>query len=284
MTLDRRIHAFRPDLAETSLQGRVEAARFTEGTPAQVRVPKIALRAKPDVFCGLDTELMLGEGVRVLDVAEGWAWVKSDLDDYVGYLPQAAIIDTAPAPTHWVTVPRTFLYPEPDMKRPPVDAVSMGSRMTVMGEAETRGTRYLITTEGAVIARHLAPLGAAISGDYVDVASLFLETPYLWGGRTGFGLDCSGLVQLAMMMAGRRAPRDSDQQAAMPGKALTRADVTRGDLVFWKGHVGVMEDHETLLHANGHTMSVAREKLDDAIGRIASLYGQPTGFKRPDCK
>lgn len=284
MTLDRRIHAFRPDLAEASLQGRVEAQRFTKGTPAQVRVPKIALRAKPDVFCGLDTELMLGEGVRVLDLAEGWAWVKSDLDDYVGYLPQAAIIETAPAPTHWVTVPRTFLYPEPDMKRPPVDAVSMGSRMAVTGETETRGTRYLLTTEGAVIARHLAPVGKTISDDYVEIASLFLETPYLWGGRTGFGLDCSGLVQLAMMMAGRRAPRDSDQQAAMPGGVLTRADLARGDLVFWKGHVGVMEDRDTLLHANGHTMSVTREKLDDAIGRIAPLYGQPTGFKRPDCK
>ncbi|MDH6265320.1 cell wall-associated NlpC family hydrolase [Rhizobium sp. SG_E_25_P2] len=284
MTLDRRIFAFRPDLAEASLQGRVEAARFTEGSPAQVRVPKIALRAKPDVFCGLDTELMLGEPVTILDVAEGWAWVKSGLDDYVGYLPQAAIIDTAPLPTHWVTVPRTFLYPEPDMKRPPIDAISMGSRITVTGEAETRGTRYLLTTEGAVIARHLAPLVATISDDYVDIASLFLETPYLWGGRTGFGLDCSGLVQLSMMMAGQQAPRDSDQQAAMPGEALERAALARGDLVFWKGHVGIMEDHDTLLHANGHTMSVARERLDDAIGRISPLYGEPTGFKRPDCK
>jgi cell wall-associated NlpC family hydrolase len=284
MTPDRRIFAFRPDLAEASLEGRVDAARFTKGASAQVRVPRIALRAKPDIFCGLDTELMLGEGVRVFDVADGWAWVKSDLDDYVGYLPQATIIDTAPAPTHWVMVPRTFLYPEPDMKRPPVEAVSMGSRMTVTGEAETRGTRYLLTTEGAVIARHLAPVGATISDDYVEIASRFLETPYLWGGRTGFGLDCSGLVQLSMMMAGRAAPRDSDQQAAMPGKAITREDLARGDLVFWKGHVAVMEDRDTLLHANGYTMSVAREHLDDAISRIAPFYGPPTGLKRPDCK
>lgn len=279
ISLDRRLHAHRPDLADRRLQGRVTADRFADGAPARVAVPVADLRPKPDLASGIDTQLLFGEPVRVFDRQDGWAWVQADLDGYVGYLPEAAL--AAPAtPSHWITVPRTFVYPEAELRKVPLHALSMGSRISVIGEAETRGTRYLLLEGGgAIIARHCLPLGTAPADDYVSLAGLFLETPYLWGGRSGFGIDCSGLVQLAAMMAGHSVPRDSDMQANF-GQPLERHQLKRGDLAFWKGHVAIMEDPNTILHANGHTMTVAREPLDAAIERIGWLYGQPTGYRR----
>ncbi|ACP27201.1 NlpC/P60 family protein [Sinorhizobium fredii NGR234] len=279
--LDRRLNAYREDLAEERLRGLVEAKRFVGGTPATVSVPVAPLRRGPDLACGTDTELLYGETARVLDVADGWAWVKSDLDGYVGYVPQDAIGEPGAPATHIVAVPRTFVYRGADLRFPQAFALSMGSRLHVVGEAETRGTRYFLLDGGlAIIANHCAPAGP-IGEDYVAIATRFLETPYLWGGRSGFGIDCSGLVQLAMQMAGGNAPRDSDMQASGLGTVIDRKELTRGDLVFWKGHVALMEDETTLVHANGHTMTVAREGLEDAIRRIGWLYGEPTGYRRP---
>jgi cell wall-associated NlpC family hydrolase len=279
--LDHRLHLYRSDLADIALRGQVEADAFVEPAKAKVIVPVADLRSRPDMVCGLDTQLLYGETVKVFERANGWAWIQSDCDSYVGYLPETVIAEDVTAPTHWVVTPRTFLYPEPDMKRPVRLALSMGSRVVVTGDAETRGTRYsLVAGGGAIIAAHLAPVGQAQAEDYVSIAAQFLHAPYLWGGRSAFGLDCSALVQLSMMMAGRNIPRDSDMQANMPGTDLRREDLQRGDLVFWKGHVGLMEDDKTLLHSNGHTMSVARENIDAAIKRIGWLYGGPTGFRR----
>jgi cell wall-associated NlpC family hydrolase len=280
--LDRRLNAYREDLAEERLRGMVEAKRFVEGTPAAVSVPVTPLRARPDAGCGTDTELLYGETVRVLDVAGGWAWVKSDLDGYVGYVPEDVVQPPQGPATHLVAVPRTFVYRGADLRFPQAFALSMGSRIAVAGEAETRGTRYFLLDGGlAIVADHCIPATGALTDDYVAIATRFLETPYLWGGRSGFGIDCSGLVQLAMQMAGRNAPRDSDMQASGLGRPIEREDLTRGDLVFWKGHVAIMDDEKTLVHANGHTMTVAREGLEDAIRRIAWLYAQPTGYRRP---
>jgi cell wall-associated NlpC family hydrolase len=279
---DRRLNAYRPDLAEEALRGTVTAERYVAGTPARVAQPVAALRPRPESGAGIDTELLFGEAVRVLDRADGWAWVKSDFDSYVGYLPEAALDTGTAAATHVVAVPRTFAYSGPDLKMPAAFALSIGSRLTATGESETRGTRYL-TLEGgqSVVAGHCLPVGETAGNDYVAIAARFLETPYLWGGRSGFGLDCSALVQLSMMMTGRTAPRDSDMQAAGLGTPIERDALRRGDLVFWKGHVAIMEDEKTILHANGHTMSVAREGLEAAIERIGWLYQQPTGYRRP---
>jgi cell wall-associated NlpC family hydrolase len=278
-TLDRRLNAFRPDLADEALRGQVEAERFVSGEADRIAVPVAALRPSPDSACGIDTELLLGETVRVFERKDGWAWVQADQDRYVGYLPETQLGEPEEV-THLVCVPRTFLYPEPELRRPPVASLSMGSRVRIIGEAETRGTRYLTLADGtALIASHCLPMGEAVNGDYVAVAARFLETPYLWGGRSGFGIDCSALVQLALMMVGRSAPRDSDMQAAI-GTAIPREELRRGDLVFWKGHVGIMEDGETLLHANGHTMTVARENFEAAVQRIGWLYSQPTDYRR----
>lgn len=279
---DRRINAFRPDLAERALEGRVTAGRYTEGTPARVTLPVADMRPKPDLASGIDTQLLFGEPVTVLDRADGWAWVKSDIDAYVGYVDAAALMDSSSEPTHIVTAPRSFVYPEAELKRPVVTALSMGSRVRVTGEAEKRGTRYLLLADGgAMIAHHLAPLGGPIVDDYVACAARFMETPYLWGGRSGFGIDCSGLVQLSMLMAGMAAPRDSDMQESGLGEPIERASARRGDLVFWKGHVAIVEDGETVIHANGHTMTVARESIGNAIARIRPIYGEPTVWLRP---
>lgn len=281
MLLDRRLHVFRPDLAASALEGQVEASRFVTGTPAQIGVPVAALRPRPALDAGIDTETLFGETVRVFERAGGWAWVQADADGYVGYLPEHQLTDIADA-THSIVVPRTFLYPRAELRSPHIASLSMGSRIAVTGEAETRGTRYLTLADGsAVIAAHCLPLGELASEDYVTIATRFIETPYLWGGRSGFGIDCSGLVQLALQMAGRKAPRDSDMQAASLGIEITREQLQRGDLVFWKGHAGIMEDENTLLHANGHTMTVARENFEQAVQRIGWLYEFPTSYRRP---
>lgn len=282
MALDRRLNAYREDLADKSLEGQVAARRFVVGEPARIGLPVAALRPKPDLASGMDTEVLLGEEVTIFDRADGWAWVKAASDGYVGYLPDAALASPGAAPTHHVIVPRTFLYPGADLRFPASAALSMGSRLAIVGEAETRGTRYLLLADGrAIVAGHCLPIGTYASDDYVAVAVRFLETPYLWGGRSGFGIDCSGLVQLSLMMTGRSAPRDTDMQAVGLGTEIGRDDLRRGDLVFWKGHVAIMEDDKTLLHANGHTMTVAREDFEAAVKRIGWLYDLPTGYRRP---
>jgi cell wall-associated NlpC family hydrolase len=279
--LDRRLNAYRADLAEERLKGLVEAETFTKGTAGRVSVPLADLRPHPDGNVGIDSQLLLGERVQIFDRANGFAWVRAELDGYVGYISESAIEESSDeAPTHWVTALRTYRYAEPDMKRPVVDQLSIGSRLRVNDETEVRGTRYALTNDGqALIAGHLAPIGTA-SLDHVAWAARFLETPYLWGGRSGFGIDCSGLVQMALMMAGQAAPRDSDMQASDLGSEIVFDERRRGDLVFWKGHVAILEDAETVIHANGHTMTVARETLADAITRIGPVYGQPTKLRR----
>jgi cell wall-associated NlpC family hydrolase len=282
---DARLHAFRSDLADARLQGEVVAERFVSGRPARVTASVADMRKAPRPDAGVNTQLLLGDDVLVFDSAEGWAWVQAERDGYVGYLASSMLGGRDHPATHMVSVPRTFLYPGPDLRFPIAGQISMGSTVTVTGAAETRGTHYALLSSGqAVIAAHLRPVGD-MADDYVSVAELFLGTPYLWGGVSGFGIDCSGLVQLAMRMAGRNVLRDSDMQAASLGEPLApgpdHGGLRRGDLVFWKGHVAIMTDPETMIHANGHTMLVSREGLKDAVARIGYLYGGPTGFRRP---
>lgn len=283
--LDRRLNAYRDDLADSRLEGRVEAPRFAEGTLARVVAPVADLRQAPRGDAMTDTQALFGEAVRVFERdGEGWAWVQLEADGYVGYIAAEALGDAGATPTHRVAALRSFRYPAAELKMPPLDALSAGSLVSVADTIENRDTGYAVLADGtAMIARHLRPLGENAT-DWVEEATAFLNTPYLWAGRSGFGIDCSGLVQLPLMMAGRAVLRDTDMQAETVGNVLTRdwreAALRRGDLVFWKGHVAIMLDGDSALHASGYTMSVTVEPLAEAVERIARRHGQPTLVRR----
>lgn len=283
--LDPRLNACRPDLADLALKGQVEAARFVAGEDLRVATPTAPLRRTPSAEAALETEALRGERVRVFETtADGWSWVQLAADRYVGWMPRGALADLGAEPTHRVSALRTFTFAEPDIKSRPLVALPLGAAVTVVGEAEDRNARYaLIEPAGAVVMQHLVPLDER-AADWTAVAERFVGTPYLWGGKTGLGIDCSGLVQIALEACGITAPRDSDMQEASLG-ALLPLDagippLRRGDLVFWKGHVGVMRDAETLLHANSHHMAVAAEPLAAALDRIARRGLSVTAVRR----
>jgi len=284
--LDPRLNAFRPDLADRSLEGKVEADRFVDPVEYRVVDPIAPVRRAPSPEAALDTEALRGETVRVFEVtAEGWAWGQLAADGYVGYLPSGALDAHAEAPTHRVCAPSTLVFPGPDIKLPPLSALPLGAGVTVTGEAEDRNARYFrIAPAGAVVAQHLLPLGPPAESDFVKTAEAFLGTPYLWGGKSRAGIDCSGLVQIALEMAGIACPRDSDMQAETLGRSLDISaglpPLRRGDLVFWKGHVGFMRDGETLLHANVFHMAVDSEPLSVAAARIAQKGPTITAIRR----
>jgi cell wall-associated NlpC family hydrolase len=276
--LDPRLHAYRPDLADTRLQERVQAPNYAAGTLAQIVEPIASLRREPRFDAVQTSQGLQGETVRIFDRSEGWAWVQLEQDGYVGYLAQESLGVVAAAATHRVGVPLTFAYPAPDHKAQPAALVPMNAQVRVIssGEkyAEIAGGRFMI-------ASHLSPLEKR-EADFVAVAEQFLRVPYSWGGKTALGLDCSGLLQTALQAAGIACPRDSDMQEKL-GVALPIDSIDalkRGDLAFWKGHVGIMTSPTHLLHANGHFMQVTLEPLATALARIAAAYGTLTGIRR----
>ena len=279
--LDRRITPARPDLAAEFLRGKVEAAAFAPGRRLRVAAATADMRRAPAPDAGLETQALHGEAVTVYEMRDGWAWGQIAADGYVGYL-RAEALDAWTAPTHRVCVPRTFVYPGASIKMPISLALSLNAAVTV---AEMHGDFAVLADGRCVWAAHLAPMGAA-AADFVAIAESLLHTPYLWGGKTSLGLDCSGLVQLTLAATGIGAPRDSDMQERVIGAPLALdtapSDLKRGDLVFWKGHVGILRDAGTLLHASGHQMMVASEPLDVARARIAAKsFGAVTVLRRP---
>ena len=278
---DPRLHAYRPDLADEALRGQVEAPRFVHGSLKRIVAPVAALYKVPDALSERQSECLFGEDVKVFEEKNGFCWVQAQQDGYVGYIEQSKIGSIGNQPTHRVNVPRTFQYRDADLRSPMISPLSMGSRISVIGEAETRGTRYAKLDNGSfVVFNHITPV-STLADDYVTIAESFIHTPYLWGGKSGLGIDCSGLVQLALMMTGRTVLRDTDMQQATIGKDIAPEDgLQRGDLVFWKGHVAIMVDSGTLIHANGASMDVRKENLDHAIERIAKNHSTPTGYRR----
>ncbi|GEO15920.1 C40 family peptidase [Microvirga aerophila] len=281
MTFDRRITPFRADLADEKLRGQVEAERFVTGTRQQVVAAYASLHRHPSREAPIDTQAIRGESVTVYDEHEGWAWVQLHDDGYVGYLSSEALGDPGPETTHRVSAVRTYVYPGPSLKLPDQGYLTLNSKLAVAG---IEGDYARLAAGGFVFSAHLTGLDT-FEMDYVSVAERLLHTPYLWGGKTSIGLDCSGLVQTVLAAAGIKAPRDSDMQEERLGRPVEitpgLGGLQRGDLVFWKGHVGLMVDETNMIHATGHTMTVYVEPLAVAEERIRrTSYGPITAIKR----
>lgn len=274
--LDPRLNPYRRDLAAKQLEGQVEAARFVEGTVYEVVEPIADLRRDPAHEAPLDTQAFKGERLTVYEMSEeGWAWGQLESDSYVGYLSANALGPAGPAPTHRVTAPRTFGFPGPDIKLPPMIALPMGARIEIVKETE----RFALNNYGWHFPLpHVAPL-AKRQPNFVTVAESLMSAPYLWGGKSSLGIDCSGLVQIALQLAGIACTRDTYMQEKI-GQPVALKDVRRGDLIFWKGHIAIAQDARTVIHANAHHMMVATEPLAEAITRIKRAGSDITAIKR----
>jgi hypothetical protein len=276
VSFDPRITPARPDLAAKFLEGKVTAARFVEGEEREVIDAQAPVRAEPAPDAPLVTEALMGESVTIYDFNdEGWAWGQLAEDGYVGWLPTNALLAPRPAATHKVNALRTLAFPGPSIKLPPTVMPPLGAKLTVVREQD----RFAVSPVGFLPASHLAPLDHRDT-DFVAMAERFLGTPYLWGGKTNYGLDCSGLVQVALSACGITCPRDSDMQERALGTSVDIKNVRRGDLVFWKGHVAIVRDEKTFLHANAFHMAVALEPIAEAIARIAAAGSEVISVKR----
>lgn len=277
IALDRRLNAFRPDLADARLRGKVEAARFIDGKLYEVVRETAPLRREPRHDAALDTEALYGERVRVFEIdEEGWAWGQLEADGYAGYLPAAALAWAGTPATHKVTALRTHGFPGPDIKLPPFVALPLGGRIAV---ARDDG-RFAITAAGLYVPlRHIAPLDSR-EQDYVALAERFLGAPYLWGGKTTQGIDCSGLVQVALNAAGIPCQRDSDMQERAFSVNVSLDALRRGDMIFWEGHVAIARDAETIVHANAFHMAVAIEPVAGAVARIKAAGNDVSSVRR----
>jgi cell wall-associated NlpC family hydrolase len=272
--LDKRLHAYRDDLADVTLKNDIKADAYVASEEAQCIAPIAGVHKAPTADAMQTTQVLMGEKVRVFERKAGWAWVQLRDDSYVGYVREDALSGLKRETTHRITVPLAHLFPRPDLKSTPAILLPMNAGLSVVG----RSGDYLEHASGQfAYAAHCTPLDKP---DFVSVAERFLDTPYLWGGKTALGIDCSGLVQVAMQACGLSCQRDSDMQEQALGVALQDKQLRRGDLVFWKGHVGIMQDEHRLLHANGHHLVVVSEPLKDAVVRISARGSKITSIKR----
>jgi cell wall-associated NlpC family hydrolase len=262
---DRRLTFANPRVAHISLQGQVEAPQFVDATPFEVAVPLADLLSAPGA--ARERQLLLGDGFDVIEVHEGFAFGRSTKDGYCGYLPDTALCEPTKV-SHWLAAPASHLYSEPRAQAPQSVSISFGSRLRVLGQTGN----FAETPHGFVPAGHLQMLGSWYD-DPVEVAGLFMGVPYLWGGNSHSGLDCSGLVQLSLLACGRACPGDSDLQQSLGQEIPPDQPLQRGDLLFWKGHVAMMVDAVMMVHSTGAFMSTVAEPAAEAIARIRDTTG-----------
>jgi cell wall-associated NlpC family hydrolase len=277
---DPRVVPMRLDLAARILEGHVEAPRFADPHLCQVQVPTVMMRKAPDPEAEAVSQLLYGEPFDAYEESDGWVWGQSKVDDYVGYIRADSLSTTVQAATHRVAVAHTLAFSRPSIKSAVRHVLPFNARVT----ADAHEDRFvLIPDMGWVIAAHLK-LASEHERDPAQLAELFSNATYLWGGREPMGCDCSGLVQSVLLACGIRAPRDSDMQEAQLGHDVAYgpnfSGLARNDLVFWSGHVGIMRDAHIVVHANAFFMGVTAEPLTTAVDRISRTAGPVTRVKR----
>src|ERR1700744_2364502 len=277
---DPRMTPARPDLAAKYLEGKVEAARFVTGEEFEISDAIAPLRNAPSSDAELATQALKVERATIYERnGEGWAWGQLNSDGYVGWLPDRVLAKPLGQPTHKITAIRTFAFPGPSIKLPPVTALLMGTTIIVTRQDGA----FAVTREGWCLPqKHVGTIDQH-ADDFVAVAERFFGTPYLWGGKSSLGIDCSGLVQVSLNAAGTGCPRDSDMQQDGLGRTLDSAEskkLQRGDLIFWKGHVAIVRDADTIVHANAHHMATVIENTRDAIARIKAAGYEVVAIKR----
>ncbi len=270
--LDKRIHAYRDDIANIALKEDVMAENYVAGEQYQTASGIAPLFKMPDHSTPLASQLLYGEYFNVFEIKNGWAWGQSLKDNYVGYCPINNLTPDLHSITHHVSALSTHIYPEPDLKSHPMDLVHLMSGVSVIDEKQTNG--FIPLADGNwIFATHIAK---DFGNDPVSEALKYLYTPYLWGGRSNAGIDCSGLIQLAFASVGISVPRDSDMQEEQFGDPLDDdQELMHGDIAFFPGHVGFMLDDMHLLHANAHHMRVSIDPLREVIDIVSFQTDKP---------
>lgn len=272
-SLDARINAYRRDIADVALAGTLFAPHYA-APMARMATSSAMIRSAAGDDAEAASQLLPGEEFAVLDVASGWAWGYSLHDHYVGYVAAERLGPPVPS-THKVTVREALLFAGPSIKAPAIGTLPFGSRLAGISR-----DAFVETAAGFIHQRHLAPVERR-EEDAVAVAERFVGMPYLWGGRGADGIDCSGLVQIALAATGVPSPRDTDMQRESLGEPLPdKARLRRGDIVNFPGHVGLMVDDTRLIHANAHWMSVVVEPLADIVARLAPNHARPILSRR----
>ena len=276
--LDPREYAFRPTIAASYLQGIVAADQFSDGVVCSVTDSVLPLKNKPYDQAELASEMLFGEKFIVYESQGAWAWGQSQTDGYVGFVKSDGLSDRPASPTHEVKELKTFVYQRPDIKSPVLKGLAMGSKVSL----EKQNEKFICLKEGGwIIEKHVVELNVK-EASFIAVARKYIGTPYLWGGRSSNGLDCSALVQLSLSRVGILAPRDTDQQEETVGSFCGKnaKKIEKGDLLYTKGHVAIASGKTLILHANAHHMRVVEEPLQAFLSRLDAANRQLRSIKR----